>query len=53
MPALPLDEPGVYVAVAFLVTRVVSYLAIFGSKPTRMSSQLEELADRVPKDADG
>ena len=49
MPALPLDEAGVYVAAAYAVflTLVVAYVAIIGSKVARMERELEELNELV------
>ena len=47
MPALPLEEAGKYVAGAYLVftTLIVIYVAIIGSKISRIERQLGELVD--------
>ena len=45
MPALPLDEAGVFVAAAYgvFLVLVVLYVAIIGSKVTRIERELRSL----------
>ena len=47
MPALPLDEAGKYVAAAYLVflTLVLIYVAIMGSKITRIEREVTDLLE--------
>ena len=49
MPALPLDEAGIYVAAAYAIflALVVVYVAIIGSKLARMERELEQLNELV------
>jgi len=53
MPALPLDEAGKYVAGAYVVfvTLIVVYVAIIGSKISRIESELETLHELMDKRA--
>jgi hypothetical protein len=55
MPAVALDEAGVYVAAAYVLflTLVVIYVVIIGWRLTRTESRLEDLAGRVSKDDHG
>ena len=55
MPALALDEAGVYVAAAYFLflTLVVIYVVIIGWRLARTESRLEEMAGRVSKDDPG
>jgi CcmD family protein len=52
MPALPLDEAGKYVAGAYVVffTLIVVYVAIIGSKISRIERQIDEIVDLVERD---
>ena len=47
MPALPLDEAGIYVAAAFLVFvgLILVYAVIIGAKVARIERELAELAE--------
>jgi CcmD family protein len=47
MPALPLDEAGKYVAGAYIVvlTLVVVYVAIIGTKIARLEREISELVE--------
>ena len=51
MPALPLDEAGKYVAAAYVVflTLIVIYVAIIGSKVSRIEGEIDELIDLVER----
>jgi hypothetical protein len=52
MAPSPLDEPGVYVAAAYLVfvALVVIYVVVITARLSRTRSQLVELAERAPRD---
>ena len=54
MPALPLDEAGKYVAGAYLVfmTLIVIYVAIIGSKISRIERDVDELVDLAEERGD-
>ena len=47
MPALPLDEAGKYVAVAYVVfvALILIYVAIIGAKIARIERQISELVE--------
>jgi hypothetical protein len=47
MPALPLDEAGKYVAAAYVVFVIllVVYIGIMAAKLSRISREIEEIAD--------
>jgi hypothetical protein len=52
MPAIPLDEPGAYVAAAYVVfvVLVVVYVAVLARHITRTREDLRRLADTVRED---
>ena len=54
MPALPLDEAGLYVAAAYVVfvTLIVVYVVIIAGKVSRMERQLETFERRKGIGAD-
>jgi len=52
MPALPLDNAGVYVAAAYIVFVALlgTYLTIIGHKIGRNERRLDELAREIDRD---
>jgi hypothetical protein len=55
MPALPLDEAGKYVAGAYVVfvLLLVVYIGIMAAKLSRISRELDEIAEVAEKRAAG
>jgi len=55
MPALPLDEAGKYVAAAYIVFVVllVVYIGIMAAKLSRISGEIEELAELAEQEGTG
>ena len=51
MPALPLDEAGKYVAVAYLVflALVLIYVAIMAGRLSRIEKDLEEVSELLER----
>ena len=47
MPALPLDDAGIYVAAAFLVfvALILAYVVIIGAKVARIERELSALSE--------
>ena len=54
MPALPLDEAGKYVAAAYVVfvLLLVVYIGIMAAKLSRISRELDEIADAAERKRD-
>jgi len=52
MPAIPLDEPGAYVAGAYVifVVLLVAYVAVMARHITRTREDLRRLAESVRED---